>query len=131
MRRCVFEREEEDDDKSVNSERMDGASRRTRTKTASRRVLGSLSVQESSPFVFSCSFFRLLRLPRAHVDLFFASCLAPEVSIRSLRRREEKGGVGGRRRRRGRRKTEEHCGCAQRRLWQHLVMSTLEIEARE
>jgi hypothetical protein len=61
--------------------------------------------------------------------------LAPDASIRSLRRREEKGGGGGgrtrRRRRRGRRKTEVHCGCAQRRLWQHLVMSTLEIEARE
>jgi hypothetical protein len=84
-------------------------------------------------FFLSRSFFRLLRLPRAHVDLFFASCFAPEVSIRSLRRREEKG-VGSRRRRRRRRrrrKTEEHCGCAQRRLWQHLVMSTLEIEARE
>ncbi len=127
--------QEDDDDKTVNSERMAGAGRRTRTKTASRRVLGSLSVQEYSPFLFSRSFFLLLRLPRAHVDLFFASCLAPEVSIRSLRRREEKGGGGRRRRRRrrrrGRRKTEVHCGCAQRRLWQHLVMSTLEIEARE
>lgn len=93
MRSCVFQREEEGDegdDKTVNSDRMAGAGRRTRTKTASRRVLGSLSVQEYSPFLFSRSFFLLLRLPRAHVDLFFASCLAPEVSIRSLRRREEK-----------------------------------------
>jgi hypothetical protein len=66
MRKCVFEREEEeeDDDKTVNSERMAGAGRRTRTKTASRRVLGSLSVQECSPFL-SFSFFLSSAAPPA------------------------------------------------------------------
>ncbi len=78
MRRCVFEREEEeeeeDDDKTVNSERMAGAGRRTRTNTASRRVLGSLSVQECSPFLF-------------FLVLSFVCCASRALtSISSLRR---------------------------------------------